>query len=125
MTTWDAFYGPNAGYALELYERYRQDPQAVDEASRAFFERAAPPAEISADGATPGAVAPVTVAASTAQVAKIVAAARLARGIREYGHMAAQIDPLGAPPPGDPMLDAATHDLTDSDLVALPASIVW
>ncbi|MGZ3667270.1 MAG: 2-oxoglutarate dehydrogenase E1 component, partial [Ktedonobacterales bacterium] len=34
-------------------------------------------------------------------------------------------DPLGSQPPGDPMLDAATHGLTDAGLAALPATIVW
>ncbi|MDP9375902.1 MAG: 2-oxoglutarate dehydrogenase E1 component, partial [Chloroflexota bacterium] len=59
------------------------------------------------------------------EVAKVVGAARLARGIREYGHLAARIDPLGGPRPGDPMLDPATHGITEADLAALPASIVW
>ncbi|MDP9373033.1 MAG: hypothetical protein M3Q65_11415, partial [Chloroflexota bacterium] len=36
---WQAFYGPNAGYALELYERYQQDPNSVDAATRAVFDR--------------------------------------------------------------------------------------
>src|ERR1700694_4526949 len=58
-------------------------------------------------------------------VGRIVRAARLARSIREYGHLAADIDPLSQPRPGDPMLDLATHRITDADLTALPASIVW
>jgi 2-oxoglutarate dehydrogenase E1 component len=37
MDMWDAFYGPNAGYAQELYERYLHDPESVDGATRAFF----------------------------------------------------------------------------------------
>ncbi|MEW6638520.1 MAG: hypothetical protein AB1425_17100, partial [Actinomycetota bacterium] len=37
------FYGPNLGYVLELYERYREDPESVDEQSRRFFERWSPP----------------------------------------------------------------------------------
>src|SRR5260370_15228245 len=127
MPTWDDFYGPNAGYAVELYERYQRDPRSVDEATRTFFERIAPPNGASVEGTGAGtaaqelAVRPV----ETDQVAKIVGAARLARGIREYGHLAGRIDPLGTPPPGDPMLDPATHGLSDADLAALPASIVW
>ena len=57
---------------------------------------------------------------------RIVLAARLARSIREYGHLAARIDPLGAPPPERPdARPGETHGLTDADLAALPASIVW
>jgi 2-oxoglutarate dehydrogenase E1 component len=34
----DQFAGVNAAYVLELYERYRQDPQSVDPATRTAFE---------------------------------------------------------------------------------------
>src|SRR3712207_8979231 len=37
------FYGPNLGYVLELYERYREDPESVDERNREFFETWSPP----------------------------------------------------------------------------------
>ena len=142
MITWDIFYGPNAGYALDLYERYRQDPESVDAATRTFFDAAPPPPDIAAllDGTAPaapvtaspaptvtGSVAPVAPPAPVAgsDVLKVVLAARLARSIREYGHLDAQLDPLGSSPPGDPMLDLKTHGITELDLAALPATIVW
>ena len=55
MNNWDMFYGPNAGYALDLFERYRQDPTSVDAAARAFFDSTPPPPDIAAllDAATP------------------------------------------------------------------------
>lgn len=37
MSDLQLFHGPNAGYVLDLFERYRQDPATVDEATRAFF----------------------------------------------------------------------------------------
>src|SRR4028119_2452417 len=37
------FYGPNLGYVLELYERYREDRDSVDEGAREFFESWSPP----------------------------------------------------------------------------------
>jgi 2-oxoglutarate dehydrogenase E1 component len=147
---WDRFVGPNAGYAAELYERYRQDPTSVDAETRAYFERYGSPPDGSLDGARAAApqglaaapyfTQPPTSAVSSARnlvppttrqaqaapdVVTIVHAARLARSIREYGHLAAQVDPLGTPPPGDPMLDPATHGLSEATLAALPASIVW
>ncbi len=156
MTARDAFYGPNAGYALELYDRYLEDPASVDEATRAFFEDASsngrsttalatlvPPAEeLRPNGGLPGLVegageatavvrekipGPRTDAGVTDvdEIHRIVVAARLARGIREYGHLAAKIDPMGTPGPGDPMLEASTHGITDDHLKHLPASIVW
>jgi 2-oxoglutarate dehydrogenase E1 component len=136
---WDLFYGPNAGYALELYDRFRHDPASVDPATRSFFEQhgspaVEQPAPVSPNGASspPGTVPPGMVVAvgrptfsAQSDVARIVGAARLARSIREYGHLQARIDPLGKPGPGDPMLEAKTHGLTDADLASLPASIVW
>jgi 2-oxoglutarate dehydrogenase E1 component len=163
MNAREALYGPNVGYALELYERYLADPESVDAATRSFFEHlgplddgqgfeatlarpttetptasgnghvAGPPpaVERSTSSAPPrqAAAAPKpgapTQALPGAQVLKVVTAARLARGIREYGHLCARIDPLGELRPGDPMLEAATHHLADDDLRALPATIVW
>ena len=45
MAGWQEFTGLNRGYVLELYERYRQDPTAVDPGTRALFETWTPPAE--------------------------------------------------------------------------------
>src|SRR5438270_152460 len=110
--TLQAFYGPNAGYALELYERYQQDPNSVDAETRAFFDQLAPPVAAAPSGPTAPALAPAARPAIAGDdVARVVGAARLARSIREFGHLAARIDPLGAPPPGDPMLDPATHGI--------------
>ncbi len=135
MTTWEDFYGPNAGYALELYERYQRDPNSVDPEIRAFFATSTPPADIAGIARPSSPPAPLPAGRGVAvgrgegstyqDVAKIVAAARLARSIREYGHLAAHIDPLGAPRPGDPMLNPATHGISDDDLAALPGAIVW
>jgi len=109
----DRFYGPNAGYVLDLFERYRQDPAAVDAASRAAFA-----------GWTPPATAAGPRRASEPDVSAAAATAALAQGIRLFGHLGAQLDPLGAPPPGDPQLDPATHGVSQQELARLPASVV-
>jgi ABC-type polysaccharide/polyol phosphate transport system ATPase subunit len=46
------FYGPNLGYVLELYEKYGEDPESVDEGSREFFETWSPP-QVEANGHAP------------------------------------------------------------------------
>lgn len=112
MNIWQEFHGPNAGYILELYERYQQDPNAVDAKTRAYFEQWSPPT----DGAG--------LAPPAAAVDQIVGAANLAQAIREYGHLAAQLDPLGSQPPGDPSLELAAHGLTGEDLRQLPAGLI-
>ena len=60
-------------------------------------------------------------APTSADVHAVVAATILADSIRRYGHLAAQLDPLGSTPPGDPSLSPATHGITDDDLKRLPA----
>jgi 2-oxoglutarate dehydrogenase E1 component len=106
------FYGPNLGYVLELYERYREDPGSVDEQTREFFEAWSPP---QVNGRAPsGAI----------DVEKIVGAVKYIRAIRDFGHRAARLDPLGSEPLGDPTLDPEFHHVSEEELEALPASIV-
>jgi 2-oxoglutarate dehydrogenase E1 component len=127
MQNLDSFYGPNAGYVLELYERYKQDPASVDEQSRAIFTSWS--SDGVAAGQQPTAVTqerPMTGPLAPAQpdVAKIVAASALAHAIRERGHLGAHLDPLGNEPPGDPALLPETHGITDADLAQMPPDVV-
>jgi 2-oxoglutarate dehydrogenase E1 component len=55
---------------------------------------------------------------------QIVGTARLARLVRERGHLAANIDPLGARRTGSPDLDPATHGVTDAFLASIPSQVV-
>jgi 2-oxoglutarate dehydrogenase E1 component len=118
-TTESQFYGPNLGYVLELYERYREDPESVDEGTRNFFETWSPPREPGANvRATPAGVAPEV------DVEKVVGATKFVRHIRDFGHTAAQLDPLGSEPPGDPTLDPGFYRISEDDLETLPASLI-
>src|SRR5579885_1988481 len=113
------FYGPNAGYVLELYERYQRDPASVDAETRAFFEQWSP------DGAFALAEAPAAPPGQPAfHVNKVIGATALAHGIRARGHLGAHLDPLGTEPPGDPALLLETYGLTEADLAALPPDVV-
>ncbi len=106
---WNQFSGLNAGYVAELYERYRRDPASVDVQTRAFFEQFPPPP----DGVL-----------SLPNVGVLAGAIGLAQAIREYGHLAARLDPLGTPPPGDPSLSLEFWGLTEKDLRHLPPELV-
>src|SRR5437762_1066431 len=115
-SAWQGFQGVNAAYALELYERFLRDPKSVDPATRAFFEASPPPA-----------VAPDAVVGQEPRNLDptiLVGAVNLAQSIRLYGHLAAQIDPLGSRPLGDPALLPETHRVTEADLRALPATLI-
>ena len=115
MSSRDEFGGINEGYVLELYQRFRENPESVDPATRAAFERSAPAfrnaeVELNFDSAE--------------ALQKIVGAVNLAESIRKYGHLGAKLDPLGSPPWGDPSLAPESHGVTEADLGALPASLV-
>ncbi|MGN6482874.1 MAG: 2-oxoglutarate dehydrogenase E1 component, partial [Thermomicrobiales bacterium] len=123
-----AFYGPNAGYVLERYDQYVADPASIDAETRAFFDTLTP-ADIAAVTAPPTAGVAVASAAPApaapaVDVLKIAAAVGLANGIREYGHLAVQLDPLGGAPHGAPELFPETYGITEDDLKSMPASIV-
>ena len=109
----ERFSGVNAGYVLELYEKYRQNPEWVDPATRQVFASWVPADATDAPGQP-----------TTPAIHVIVGAANLAESIRRYGHLAARIDPLGSTPPGDPTLSPRAHGITDDDLRSLPAELV-
>ncbi len=113
MSLWREIGGVNEGYLLELYERFLKDPSSLDPATRAAFEKSGPPLP----SAEPTASAPQSLRA-------VVGAVNLAESIRRYGHLAAQLDPLGTTPIGDPSLSPQTHGVTEADLRLLPASLV-
>src|SRR5689334_9307188 len=106
------FGGVNDGYGVELYERFRQNPASVDPETRAVFEQWTPTDALAGAGA------------GHADVHVVVGAATLADSIRRYGHLAANIDPLGSAPIGDPSLSPRAHGITDDDLKKLPAALV-
>ncbi len=112
MDNWRDVAGLNAGYVLELYERYRENPNSVDSATREFFSHWTPPLN--------GAAAPST----GMPITRVVGAVNLAHAIRGYGYLAAQLDPLGTPPRGDPSLDLATHGISADELRQMPSSLV-
>ena len=122
-----SYYGPNAGYALELYERYLQNPDSVDMATRRVFD-----AFRAQEAATEPEVTPVqqqpSSAASTERAATLVqhviGAHALAHAIRERGYLGAHLNPLGILPTGDPALLPEAHGITEADLALLPPSVV-
>ncbi|MGB7876245.1 MAG: 2-oxoglutarate dehydrogenase E1 component [Anaerolineales bacterium] len=112
MTSKRNFPGPNLGYILELYDRFRDDPDSVDEASRKLFQRWTPtPPSTTAQQISP-------------DVLPLTEAANLAQAIRSRGYLAASLDPLGSEPLGDSSLTLEFHHLDDDDLRQLPAEVV-
>src|SRR5215471_10443775 len=110
----DTFYGPNAGYVLEQYERYQKDPTSVDPATRAIFATWHPDDER----------VPLAGTREREDVSHAVAASALAHAIRERGHLGAHLDPLGSPPLNDPALLPETYGIRDEDLAMLPPNVI-
>ncbi len=123
----ETFYGPNAGYVLDLYERYMQNPASVDADTRAIFDSWA--TENHENGRSDSHAQPVNSDVTSSEavsplVSHVVAASALTHAIRERGHLGAHLDPLGSEPLGDPALLPETHGLRDEDLAQLPPSVV-
>jgi len=93
------------------------EPEAVGEPAAAP-EPAPPPTPILTGPPGPA----VTV--SGADLRRMASAMALIDAYRLYGHLAAQLDPLGSPPPGDPALDPAFHGLDPSSLDRISADLL-
>ncbi|MDO7907446.1 2-oxoglutarate dehydrogenase E1 component [Paenibacillus sp. JX-17] len=128
---WQHYYGPNLGYVQEQYEQYVQDPSSVEPAYRELFDLwGEPPQNDSVSPAAPStAVSPPTAGPQGIDrnaLQKAVTAGKLVWNIRTYGHLAADIDPLGLSPKADvQLLDPASYGLSEQDLKAFPASLIW
>ncbi len=63
-------------------------------------------------------------AAAAASLAEIAAGVDLVRSFRHFGHRAADLDPLGGPPPGDETLNLASWGLTAESLAHIPSDVL-
>ncbi|MFC7392812.1 2-oxoglutarate dehydrogenase E1 component [Scopulibacillus cellulosilyticus] len=122
---WQGFFGPNLGYVQELYEEYQKDPDSVDPELRNLFDQWGQPPETIDENVNE----PTNAKDNLDQVgnlANVIAAVKLADKIRTYGHLGAQIHPLGREKDADlSILDPAKYQLTDVSLRAIPAKVVW
>src|ERR1041384_2949332 len=77
-------------------------------------------------GTAPRSPLPVATApaASADDLKHVAAAMALVKAIRNFGHMAARLDPLGSAPPGDPALDPGPLGLTPEIMARIPADLL-
>ncbi len=102
----------NDGYIAELYEQFRRDPSSLDESWRQFFRFAESLGGVAGGGATG--------VADGELLRKAAGAASLVAAIREHGHLAVPIDPLGSSPPGAVELTPEFHGISEADLAVVP-----
>src|SRR5262245_14758857 len=109
----------NDGIIAEQFENYRRDPSSVDETWRQYFRIAE---SLFASGDAGAAHRAPAASADLDTLTKVANAANLLQAIRDYGHYAVQLDPLGAPPTGAEELSEAFHGLTEADLASIPGA---
>ena len=95
-----------------------------DEIRAALSLPAALPLVFEASAEAPTAAPALEATADEATLRALAGAMSLLRSFRTYGHLAAHLDPLGSPPPGDPSLDPAWVGLTPEMMHAVPASLL-
>ncbi|WLR52757.1 2-oxoglutarate dehydrogenase E1 component [Bacillus tianshenii] len=115
---WHQFHGPNLGYMLDLYEHYQKDPESVDPSVREWFEQSGAPGEEAPAEQSGG--------FNLSSLRKTAAAVKLAEDIRTYGHLQADIYPFEMDVQVEaPYSELGKYGLTEEDLKAIPAQIVW
>jgi 2-oxoglutarate dehydrogenase E1 component len=122
---WQRFHGHNLGYVMEQYEQYENNPDAVPNELRAYFDEWGAPSfeEFKFDeGASKGSTMAVS---NTGNIEKAVKAAQLVENIRSYGHLAAAIYPLEEKAEDIPLLDPEDSQLTAADLETIPSNVIW
>src|SRR5690242_2656823 len=67
---------------------------------------------------------PVSRFPSPDELKHVAAAMALVKAIRNFGHLAARLDPLGSDPPGDPALDPGPLGLTPEIMARIPADVL-
>lgn len=101
----------NDGYIAEQLDAYRRDPKSVDESWRQFFRLAE---SLGGNSVSAGAVGSPADQQEFAR--KVAGVARYVSAIRQFGHLAVPLDPLGTPPPGALELTMEHYGITDADL---------
>ncbi|HEX4573709.1 MAG TPA: multifunctional oxoglutarate decarboxylase/oxoglutarate dehydrogenase thiamine pyrophosphate-binding subunit/dihydrolipoyllysine-residue succinyltransferase subunit [Gemmatimonadales bacterium] len=102
-----------------FYERVRESLGPLASAAGATATQLAGPV-----GAVPPRPALGPQGPTPDELKHVAAAMALVRAIRNFGHLAARLDPLGATPPGDPALDPGPLGLTPEIMARIPAEVL-
>lgn len=115
------FGGLNAGYVAELIERYESDPASVPMEDQAILAHGI--GQLLRSSSTGSSIPAFSPASHSAGIRDLRGLQAYIYAIRNFGYRAANLDPLGMRSTYDPLLDPATHGVTDAALSA-PASEV-
>jgi 2-oxoglutarate dehydrogenase E1 component len=123
---WEQFYGPNKGYIEEQYDLYKENPEAVEPSIKEMFDQFGAPKWLDQQ-------AQVAVSeASETDVTKLTSAIKLVEAIRRFGHLEADIYPVGLKnktglknKETTELLNPESYGLTEADLEGMPAAWLW
>jgi 2-oxoglutarate dehydrogenase E1 component len=113
------FIGPNLGYMVNQFERYKQDPSSVEQEMRVYFDQLN-----ETDLPTLENIVPIAPESDSIQMEKILQIGKLAENIRTYGHLAAKIYPLENRNRESHHIDFRNYNLSEEDLKKLPAELL-
>src|SRR5262245_283563 len=103
----------NAEYIEQLYRQYQSDPDSVDGRWAVFFAGL----EASGTGGNGRHVSQVSLARPVAAAPEpSIGAFDLIHSYREYGHLIANLDPLGHNNLAHPLLEPSEFGFTEADL---------
>jgi 2-oxoglutarate dehydrogenase E1 component len=89
-----------------------------------FYESIAESLGVPLPAVGPTVRAASSIAGSPASLSEVAAGVDLVRSFRQFGHRAADLDPLGSPPPGDEALDPASWGLNPESMARIPADVL-
>ncbi|MFD1037603.1 2-oxoglutarate dehydrogenase E1 component [Virgibacillus byunsanensis] len=119
---WERFHGPNMGYVEEQYDLYKQDPNGVDPSLKEIFDQHGAPDWMYQSDSSVQSTSQTT---SINDVKKLTSAMKLVEAIRRFGHLEADIYPVGKRKRGSDLVDPKTYGLSDDDLRSIPVSWLW
>lgn len=120
---WKKFIGPNLGYVIEQYERFTNGEESVDQELKELFIKWGSP--LSYETIQIKETVENVPALPSASIEKVMKAAKLLENIRTNGHLAANINPLEENRKGQELFNPVKHGISEQDLKAIPAKLVW
>lgn len=115
----NGFFGPNLGYIIEQYEKYQIDPNSVEQDMKPFFEQMN-----ESDFFAQNVNLQAEQTFHLPSIDKVLAAVKLAENIRTYGHLAANIYPLGNQKLDTDQFQLDKYGLSEEDLKTIPKEIL-
>ena len=120
---WGKFHGPNRGYIEEQYDLYKEDPEAVDSSIKDIFKQYGAPTWLTE---TPSIAQEGQTTQSIGDIKKLTSAMKFVEAIRRFGHLEADIYPVGLQKERhSELVHPESYGLSKEDLQNIPATWLW